>query len=66
MLRKIKNDSSVRCIPIIEKKHILNRKKTRSLPRKQNKNISQNNNKLLKKLSAQGFNDLKCIMKNYF
>ena len=40
-----------------QKKKIINQKKTkaRSLPRKQNKNISQNSKKFLKNISASRF-----------
>ena len=58
-LRKITIDISVRHIPIIEKtKERESKPKTKkagSLPRKQNKNISQNNKKFLKNISASGF-----------
>ena len=51
-LRKITIDNSVRYIPITEKtkeKEIKSKTiKARSLPHKQNKNISQNNKKFLK------------------
>ena len=62
VLRKITIDNSVSYIPITEKtkeKEIKPKKsQTCSLPRKQNKNISQNNEKLLKKLAAIGFGKL--------
>ena len=62
-LRKITIDNSVRYIPITEKtkeKEIKSKKiKAGSLPRKQNKNISQNNKKFLKKVTASGFKYLK-------
>ena len=58
-LRKITVDNSVRYVPKSEKpkeKEIKpKRVKTGSLPRKQNKNISQNNKKFLKKVTASGF-----------
>ena len=59
VLRKIIIDNSVRYIPMIEKtKERDNKPKTTkagSLPRKQNKNISQNSKKFLKNISASGF-----------
>ena len=59
-LRKITIDNSVRCIPKSEKTKEKNKKpkttKAGSLPRKQNKNISQNSKKFLKNISASGFN----------
>ena len=60
-LRKITIDNSVRYIPITEKTT-----KAGSLPRKQNKNISQNNKKFLKKVTVSGFKYLKGIMNCYF
>ena len=58
-LRKISIDNSVRYIPITEKtkeKEIKSKTiKAGSLPRKQNKNISQNNKKILKKVTESGF-----------
>ena len=58
-LRKITIDNSVRYIPKSEQTKEKNIKskpiKARSLPRKQNKNISQNSKKFLKKISASGF-----------
>ena len=52
-------DNSVRYIPVIKKtKERDNKPKTikaGSLPRKQNKNISQNSKKFLKNISAPGF-----------
>ena len=58
-LRKILIDNSVRYIPIIEKtkEREIKPKTTKagSLPRKQNKNISQNSKKFLKNISASGF-----------
>ena len=59
VLRKITIDNSVRYNPKSEKtkerdiKPIT--KKAGSLPRKQNKNISQNNKNFLKSVSAGGF-----------
>ena len=57
--RKMIIDKSVRYIPVIEKtKERDNKPKTTkagSLPRKQNKNISQNSKKFLKNISASGF-----------
>ena len=62
-LRKIRIDNSVRCIPIIEKTKEREIKpktiKAGSLPRKQNKNISQNSKKFLKNVAASGFAVLK-------
>ena len=54
-LRKLTVDNSVRYIPISEKTKA---KKAGSLPRKQNKNISQNSKKFLKSVSASGFNSI--------
>ena len=58
-LGKITIDNSVRYIPIIEKTKEREIKpktiKAGSLPRKQNKNISQNSKKFLKNISASGF-----------
>ena len=56
-LRKITIDNSVRYIP---KSQQMRENKTKtiksdSLPRKQNKKISQNNKKFLKNVSASGF-----------
>ena len=64
VLRKITVDNSVRYIPVWEKiKETDNKPKkikaSGSLPRKQNKNISQNNKKLLKNIAASGFKYLK-------
>ena len=62
-LRKITIDNSVRYIPITEKtkeKEIKTKTtKAGSLSRKQDKNISQNNKKFLKKVTAGGFAYLK-------
>ena len=62
-LRKVTIDNSVRYIPITEKtkeKEIKPKTiKAGSLPRKQNRNISQNNKKFLKNISASGFGILK-------
>ena len=63
-LRKITIDNSVRYIPITEKKTKEKEIKSKtiiagSLPRKQNNNISQNNKKFLKKVTASGFKYLK-------
>ena len=60
VLRKITIDNSVRYIPVFEKiKETGNKPKkikaSGSLPHKQNKNISQNNKKFIKNISAQGF-----------
>ena len=61
-LRKITIDNSVRYIPISEqtkeRKIEPNTIKAGSLPRKQNKNISQNNKKFLKNVAAGGFGTL--------
>ena len=62
-LRKITVDNSVRYIPKKEQtkeKEIKPKKvKAGSLPHKQNKNISQNNKKFIKKVTASGFGYLK-------
>ena len=60
-LRKIAIDNSVRYIPKSEQMRENKTKtiKTGSLPRKQNKTISQNNKKFLKNVSASGFKLLK-------
>ena len=62
-LRKITIDNSVRYVPKSEKpkeKEIKPKTtKTGSLPRKQNKNISQNNKKFIKNVAASGFAVLK-------
>ena len=59
VLTKITIDNSVRYIPknaqTKEKEIKPKTMKAGSLPRKQNKNISQNSKKLLKIISAQGF-----------
>ena len=62
-LRKITVDNSVRYIPVFEKiKQTDNKlkkiKASGSLPRKQNKNISQNNKKFIKSIAASGFSKL--------
>ena len=63
VLRKITIDNSVRYIPKTEKtkeKEIKPKTiKAGSLPRKQNKKISQNNKKFLNNVSASGFKLLK-------
>ena len=64
VLRKITIDNSVRYIPIWEKirETDIKPKKIKasgSLPRKQNKNISQNNKKFIKNVAASGFKYLK-------
>ena len=63
VLRKRTFDNSVGYNPITEKTEDKEIKpktiKAGSLPRKQNKNISQNNKKFLKIISAQGFKYLK-------
>ena len=63
-LRKITIDNSVRYIPVIEKakeKEIKPKStKAGSLPRKQNKNISKNNKKMIKDyIKGSGFGILK-------
>ena len=62
-LRKITIDNSVRYVPKSEKpkeKEIKPKTtKAGSLPRKQNKNISQNNKKFIKNVAASGFAILK-------
>ena len=64
-LRKITIDNSVRYVPKSEQtkeKQIKPKPKpikAGSLPRKQNKNISQNNKKFLKKVTASGIAILK-------
>ena len=61
-LRKITIDNSVRYIPKSEqtKERDIKPKTTKagSLPRKQNKNISQNRKKFLKIVAASGFGKL--------
>ena len=65
-LRKITIDNSVRYIPITEKTKEKEMKpkliKGGSLPRKQNKNISQNSKTFLKNVAASGFGVLPNIM----
>ena len=62
-LGKTTVDNSVRYIPKNEQTKEKNSKpktiKASSLPRKQNKKPSQNNNKFLKNISASGFKYLK-------
>ena len=62
VLRKITVDNSVRYISKSEqtKEKEIKPKKTKagSLPRKQNKNISQNSKKFLKNVAAGGFAEL--------
>ena len=60
-LRKITVDNSVRYIPKSEQMREIKTKtiKAGSLPRKQNKKISQNNKKFHNKVSASGFKLLK-------
>ena len=62
-LRKITIDNSVRYIPKTEKSKEKENKpkkiKAGSLPRKQNKNPSQNNKRFPKNISASGFKYLK-------
>ena len=59
-LRKITIDNSVRFIPIAELTKDFKPKtiKAGSLPRKQNRNISQNSKKFLKNVAASGFGKL--------
>ena len=63
VLRKITIDNSVRYIPQTEKTKVKENKlkttKAGSLPRKQNKKTSQNNEKFLKNVAASGFAILK-------
>ena len=63
VLRKITVDNSVRYIPKSEqtKEKEIKPKTTKasSLPRKQNKNISQNSKNFLKNVAASGFAVLK-------
>ena len=62
-LRKITIDNSVRYVPKSEQTKERDSKpksvKIGSLPRKQNKNISQNSKKFLKSISASGFKYIK-------
>ena len=62
-LRKIAIDNSVRYIPKSEQTKERDSKpksvKAGSLPRKQNKNISQNSKKFPKSISASGFKYIK-------
>ena len=62
-MRRITVDNSVRSVPKSEKpkeKEIKPKTvKAGSIPRKQNKNISQNNKKFLKNVAASGFAKLK-------
>ena len=60
-LRKITVDNSVRYVPKSEQPKESKPKfmKAGSLPRTQNKNISQSNKKILKNVPAQGFAYLK-------
>ena len=60
VLRKITIDNSVRYMPKTEKKTKEKENKPKaikagSLPRKQNKNISQNSKKFLKNVAVSGF-----------
>ena len=55
-LRKITIDNSVRYIPKSEQR---GENKTKTIPRKPNKKISQNNKKFLNNVSASGFKLLK-------
>ena len=67
-LRKISIDNIVKYIPQSDQLRISkpNTIKKNASPRKQNKNISQNNRKLLENVAAQGFGFLKRIMNCYF
>ena len=67
-LRKITIDNSVRSVSKNEqiKESKPKTKKAGSPPRKQNKNISQNNKKVIKNVIAIGFKYLKGIMNCYF
>ena len=59
-LRKITIDNSVRYIPKSEQtKERPEKIKSGSVPRKPNKNVSQNSKKFLKKVAASGFVILK-------
>ena len=69
VLKKITIDNSVGYVQKSEKtkeKDIKQKIKAGSLPRRQNKNISQNNKNFFKKTSASGFKYLKLIMTYYF
>ena len=55
-LRKISIENSVRYTPKSEK---MSENKTKTIPRKQNKKISQNNKKFHNNVSASGFKLLK-------
>ena len=55
-LRKITIDNSVRYIPKSEQTR---ENKAKTIPRKQNKKLSQNNKKFLNNVSASGFKLLK-------
>ena len=55
-LRKKSIDNSVRYIPKSEQ---MSENETKTIPRKQNKKISQNNKKFLNNISASGFKLLK-------
>ena len=57
-LKKITIDNSVRYVPISEKTKETDIKPKNSLPRKPNKNISQNNEKFIKNVAASGFSKL--------
>ena len=60
-LRNITIDNSVRYIPKAEITKEIKQKtiKAGSVPRKENRTISQNNKKFLKKVTASGFSVLK-------
>ena len=69
VLRKLTIDNSVKYIPKSEQtKKIdvkLNTMKKNSLPRKQDRIISRNNNKMIENVTAHGFKYLKGIMNCY-
>ena len=66
--RKITIDNCVKYIPKSEQTREFkqNTMKIKSTPRKHNKNISQNNEKILINVAAHGFGSLKSIMNCYF
>ena len=69
-LRKITVDNSVKYISKSEQTQERdvepNTIKNKSLPCKQNKNISQNHKKFIKNIAASGFKYLKWMMNYYF
>ena len=69
-LRKITIDNSVKYSPKSEQTRDKDIKpntiKNKSLPRKQDENISKNIKKFAKDFAAKGFAILKCIMNCYF